>query len=522
MILRLNNVTIPITKRQDESILEALQEYKIIPEAIDHINYLTRSIDSRSKQMVYFIYSLEVHLKYPISITHDKIEIIEKETRKNWIKNPYKANNVAIIGSGPAGLFAAYKLVQLGFKPHIFERGEPIEIRKKSVNFFWTKNVFNPESNVQFGEGGAGTFSDGKLTHRMKGNPYLNEVFQLFVECGAQKEILFDYMPHIGTDRLQVVVRNIRRKLEEHGAVFHFNSKLTDIVTMGSQIERIIINNNESFDVSAVILATGHSATDVYHLLNNKKVGMESKDFAVGLRIEHPRTLIDKMQYGRFAGHPALGAATYKFTYNNTHDKRGVYSFCMCPGGEIVNAASERGHTLVNGMSLSHRNSNFSNSAIVVAVKKSDYGRNLFDGVHFQRKLEKQINSLTQAEGTLFQNLSDFQKNCVTINEIESSFRMKLTPYNLNKLLPNFITENLHLAFESWKRHKYFISDTANLFAAETRTSAPIRILRNEDGSSVSIKNLFPIGEGAGYAGGIVSSAVDGLKVVEQNFAKEV
>jgi len=521
MILRVKNITIPIVKNQSDAIFESLEELKIPRDAVEHVTYLSRSIDSRSKQMIYFIYSLDVVLKYPIPITHEKISIVEKEPRKNLVKNPHFGENIAIVGTGPAGLFAAYKLVQLGYKPHIFERGEPVEMRKKSVNNFWKSNVFNPESNVQFGEGGAGTFSDGKLTHRMKGNPYLNEVFQLFVECGAQKEILYDYMPHIGTDRLQVVVRNMRRKLEELGATFHFNSKLTDIICTGSQIEKIVINNSETFEVNALILATGHSATDIYHLLNTKKVAMEAKDFAVGVRIEHPRTLIDKMQYGRFAGHPALGAAAYKFTYNNPHDKRGVYSFCMCPGGEIVNAASERGHTLVNGMSLSHRNSDFSNSAIVVSVKKSDYGKNLFDGVHFQRKLEKQINSLTQAEGTLFQNLSDFQKNRVAIQQVESSFRMKLTPYNLNKLLPSFITENLHLAFESWKRHKPFISDAANLFAAETRTSAPIRIIRNEDGTSLTLKNLFPIGEGAGYAGGIVSSAVDGLKVVEYNFAKE-
>jgi uncharacterized FAD-dependent dehydrogenase len=274
-------------------------------------------------------------------------------------------------------------------------------------------------------------------------------------------------------------------------------------------------------EFSHVILAVGHSARDTYRKLYEKGVFMESKDFAIGVRIEHPREEIDKMQYGDFAGHPHLGAATYNYTCNNTVEKRGIFSFCMCPGGEIVNASSVEGHSLVNGMSYSKRNGEFSNSAVVVAVRKEDFGMGVFDGLKFQESIEKKAFDIRESHGALYQNLFDFIEGRKTKESIKSSYGMGLTAVDFNEFFPSVIKDNMHFAFKEWSRNKYFVSSKANLIGPETRTSAPIRITRNEEGKSLNVKNLYPIGEGAGYAGGIISAAIDGAKIVDKNFSEE-
>ena len=431
-----------------------------------------------------------------------------------------------VVGTGPAGLFAALRLTEYGYKPIVIERGEDVDSRDKTVNNFIKTNKFNENSNIQFGEGGAGTYSDGKLNTRIK-SEYIEKVFSEFVECGAQEEILWDYKPHIGTDVLKVVVKNLRKKIISQGGKFYFNNFLTDINIENGKVKSVIIRNNknkiEKLDIDKIVLAIGHSSRDTYRMLYKKGVFMENKPFAVGARIEHPREVIDKMQYGKYAGNKKLGAATYNLTYNNKEEERGIFSFCMCPGGVIVNAASEKCGTLVNGMSYSDRNGKFSNSALVVAIKENEFGNELFSGMKFQEELERKTFELVKNYGALYQSVPDFLKGKITEKDIETSYEMKKTSYDLNKLFPDVITRNMKMALKYWeKRYEGFVSEKANLIAPETRTSAPVKITRNEFGESINIKGLYPIGEGAGYAGGIVSAGVDGLKIIDLAFAQEI
>ena len=347
------------------------------------------------------------------------------------------------------------------------------------------------------------------------------KVFETFVKYGAQEEILYHYKPHIGTDILKNVVQNMRNEIIKLGGEFRFESQVTDFRIISDEIKAIEINKNEWLEFDYVVLGIGHSARDTYRKLYDRGVFMENKDFAIGVRIEHPREDIDKMQYGDLAGHPHLGAATYNYTYNNTEQKRGVFSFCMCPGGEIVNASSVEGHSLVNGMSYSTRDGEFSNSAVVVAVRKDDFGSGVFDGMKYQENIERKAFETRGTHGALYQNLSDFINNKKSVDSIKTSYGMGLTSVNFNEFFPNVIKDNMQLAFKEWSRNKYFVSNRANLIGPETRTSAPIRITRDGQGISLNIKNLFPIGEGAGYAGGIVSAAIDGVKIIDKNFAVE-
>ena len=525
MKINVNNIIVSIEKNQDREIEKEIIKRGIKKENIDRIVWSKRSIDSRKKSDIKFVYNVEVILKKEIDLLKTKNISLVKETEKIKRKALNKDEEVLVVGTGPAGLFAALRLAEYGYKPIVIDRGEAVDERDKTVDRFIKTGELNENSNIQFGEGGAGTYSDGKLNTRIK-SEYIEKVFTEFVECGAQKEIMWDYKPHIGTDVLKVVVKNLREKIISLGGRFYFNNLLTDVVIENGEVQGAVIRNNknemEKLPVKKIILAIGHSSRDTYRMLHKNGVFMENKPFAVGARIEHPREDIDRMQYGKYAGNKNLGAATYSLTYNNKEEERGIFSFCMCPGGVIVNAASENGGTLVNGMSYSDRNGRFSNSALVVGIKENEFGDELFSGMKFQEELERKTFELVKNYGALYQSVPDFLEGKLTEKEIETSYEMKKTPYDLNKLFPEVITRNMKMALNYWgKRYVGFVSERANLIAPETRTSAPVKITRNEIGESVNIKGLYPVGEGAGYAGGIVSAAVDGLKIVDLAFSVE-
>ena len=525
MKINVNNIIVSIEKNQDREIEKEIIKRGIKKENIDRIVWSKRSIDSRKKSDIKFVYNVEVTLKKEIDLLKTKNISLVKETEKIKRKALNKDEEVLVVGTGPAGLFAALRLAEYGYKPIVIDRGEAVDERDKTVDRFIKTGELNENSNIQFGEGGAGTYSDGKLNTRIK-SEYIEKVFTEFVECGAQKEIMWDYKPHIGTDVLKVVVKNLREKIISLGGRFYFNNLLTDVVIENEEVQGAVIRNNknemEKLPVKKIILAIGHSSRDTYRMLHKNGVFMENKPFAVGARIEHPREDIDRMQYGKYAGNKNLGAATYSLTYNNKEEERGIFSFCMCPGGVIVNAASENGGTLVNGMSYSDRNGRFSNSALVVGIKENEFGDELFSGMKFQEELERKTFELVKNYGALYQSVPDFLEGKLTEKEIETSYEMKKTPYDLNKLFPEVITRNMKMALNYWgKRYEGFVSERANLIAPETRTSAPVKITRNEIGESVNIKGLYPVGEGAGYAGGIVSAAVDGLKIVDLAFSVE-
>lgn len=512
---------ISIEKDQDKEIFKEIEKRGIKRDNIERIEHIKRSIDSRKKSDIKFVYNLELTLKKTIKVDEKSgfsipkpIEEIKRTPKKDMGK-------VAVIGTGPAGLFAALRLCEYGYEPLIFERGEMVDDRDRSIDIFYGNDILNPDSNIQFGEGGAGTYSDGKLNTRIRSG-YINKVFLELVEGGAQSEILWDYKPHVGTDVLKVVVKNLREKIKKMGGKFFFNTKVENIVIKNNRVLAVEVvaknGSKDRYDIDRVLLGIGHSARDTYRMLHRNGVFMENKPFAVGARIEHPRKDIDRMQYGNSAGHPALGAATYSLTYNNREENRGVFSFCMCPGGVIVNAASELGTSLVNGMSYSTRDGEFSNSALVVGIKENEFGDELFSGMHFQEQLERRSFEIVENYGAVYQNTMDFLKGKTTTREIKSSYPMRMKGYDLNNFFPEEITRNMKMALEYWGKNDIFVSENAHLIAPETRTSAPVKITRDEKGESVNIKGLYPIGEGAGYAGGIVSAAVDGLKVVDLAF----
>lgn len=420
-----------------------------------------------------------------------------------------------VVGMGPAGLFAARRLAECGVQVTLIERGQPIERRVRDVERFWACGELAAESNVQFGEGGAGTFSDGKLSTRLN-HPWLRHVLATLVACGAREEILVEAKPHIGTDRLRLVLIRFRQQLQALGVELRYATRLTGLETHAGRITAGVIDGGETLPCQSLVLAPGHSARDTYRMLAGLGVALEAKDFAVGVRVEHPAELIARSQYGRrqVAGLPA---ADYALRYNDAETGRGVYSFCMCPGGEVINAASAPAALVVNGMSRATRNGACSNSALVVATRPADWGAgDVLGGMVFQEELER---AAFRAGGGNFrapaQNLLAFagrgRGGC------RSTCRPGVTETELAALLPEFVTVGLRRALPHFDRQlRGFLSSEAVLVGVETRTSAPLRIVRNQHGESLSHAGLFPAGEGAGYAGGIMSAALDGLRTAEQ------
>ena len=473
-----------------------------------------KGIDARDKNNIFYVYEVDVKtLKEEkiLSIVKDKDVLRTPDEVYRYVLKRNSDIRPVIIGSGPAGLFSAFMLAEAGYKPLIIERGEQIEKRVKSVDEFWGTNSLNINSNVQFGEGGAGTFSDGKLNTLVKDKDYrMKKVFEIFISCGAPKEIMYIHNPHIGTDLLRKVVVNMRNKIIEMGGTFRFNTTLTDIIIEDNKVTGIILNDKDKIKCDTLVLAIGHSARDTFKMLYSKGLDMSQKPFAVGLRIVHPQELIDKNQYGE--SYKLLGHANYKLTYNTK--KRGVYSFCMCPGGYVVNASSEKNRLVVNGMSNYNRDSGYSNSAIITTTTKEDFGEGIFDGMRFQEYLEEKSYEL--GDGFIpIQRYKDFKENRLSNIEQDLSFvKGKYKSSNLNDLFPEDIKHELIEAIDNFDKKIPGFKD-AYVLGVESRSSSPVRIIRGENLES-NIRGIYPCGEGAGYAGGITTSAIDGIKVSEK------
>ncbi len=488
-------------------------------DALSIVTLLSKSPDFRDQNQFYYKISLVVSIDDNFA-NRKKFQIYTEPVQNN--KRVQERKEIPIVvGFGPAGMFAALELIEHGFKPLIFERGKKIEERSVDVQKFIRERKINPESNIQFGEGGAGSYSDGKLFSRRNNNTsYVNRVLKTFVKFGAPAEIEYISKPHLGTDVLCKIVRNIRHYILERGGEIHYSSKMTDILKYNGKASGIIINGEKEYLSSAIFIALGHSARDTMKILHEKDVVLEQRPISVGVRIEHPVNTINLMRYGsKYQNFPALGAATYSLNHTNRKIRRGVYTFCMCPGGEVVNASSEEGLLVVNGMSYSQRSSPFSNAALVVSCHPSDYrSEHPLAGIEFQKDIEQK--TFDAGGGTWkvpAQNLMHFLGNKSSFTLNETSYKMGLMPAAMKDLFPKFVTQELKVAFTKWKDEvPLFISDQAILLGSETRTSSPVRITRTEDFESVSLKNLYPLGEGSGYTGGITSSAADAIKAIER------
>ena len=521
-MIRIRQIKVEVEKDSLEYLNgKIIKKLNIRDEEILDLEIEKKSLDARKKEQIYYVYEVNVSLVNEEKVLKKKIQdmgVCEKEHYQvpTCIENKKLNYCPIIVGAGPAGLFSAYILAENGYKPIIIERGERVEDRVKTVEEFWKSGKLNPNSNVQFGEGGAGTFSDGKLNTLIKDkNNRVRKVFETFVECGADKEIMYSYKPHIGTDELRGVIKNLREKIIKLGGEFRYNTCLTNIIIKDNQIQGIEVNNEDVIKTNIVVLAIGHSARDTYPMLLKNKLDMKSKPFAVGLRTSHLQEDIDKSQFGE-KYKDLLHPASYKLTYQASN-KRGVYSFCMCPGGYVVNASSEKGRLAINGMSNHKRDSKNANSAIVVTVSSKDFGDGVLSGVEFQRKIEEKAYLLGQGKIPV-QLLKDYRENQVskTIGKVEPIFKGEYTFANLNELFEDEINDAIKEAFIDFgKKINCFNEDDTLLAGIESRTSSPVRIERDEFLES-NIKGIYPCGEGAGYAGGITSASVDGIKIAEE------
>ena len=527
-MIRVNNVHIPLDYDDAAVRKRICRELRVDNSAVKSVSIFRRSVDARKKDNIFFLCAVDVVL----NINEDGV--LKKAKNASKVK-PYTYDvskwrggaSPLVVGMGPAGLFAALILAQSGANPIVIERGKDVDRRTADVNKFWTDGTLNTSSNVQFGEGGAGTFSDGKLNTGTKDSRQ-RKVLLEFVGHGAPEEILYDAKPHIGTDKLKLTVKKLREEIIELGGRVMFETKLTGFHSADGKITAAVVESNGKTDIietDSVILAIGHSARDTFEMLYEKKLPIEAKPFSVGARIEHLREEIDRSQYGRFAGNKALGAANYKMNVH-TSNGRGAYTFCMCPGGKVVNASSEQNRLCTNGMSEFARNEPNSNAALLVGVSPEDYRSDSpLGGMYFQRELEEKAFALGGGGFRApVQRVGDFinNKKSDNLGEVLPSIGPDFTLSDLNTILPEEISRSMKEAIISMGRKlQGFDSPDAVLTGLETRSSSPIRILRNVDTlESVGLKGLYPCGEGAGYAGGIISAAVDGIKCAEKVIEK--
>ena len=514
-MIRIRQIKINLDSKQDikDKVSKLLH---INVDEIKNLKINKKSLDARKKDNLFYVYEVDIEVENEKKLLrkYKSNDIFETPNEEYLFPPKKEIDQPIIIGCGPAGLFCAYILSLQGYNPIIYERGEKVEDRVKTIEEFWKTNKLNINSNIQFGEGGAGTFSDGKLNTLTKDKfNRQKKVFEIFVENGAPEEIMYINNPHIGTDILRTVIINMRNKIISNGGKINYNSKLEDIIIENNEVQSIVVNG-ETIPCKNLILAIGHSARDTFEMLSTKDLDMSAKPFAVGVRIEHPQKLIDIHQYGE-KYYKDLPPASYKLTYQ-TKQNRGVYSFCMCPGGYVVNASSEEGLLAVNGMSNHARDTENANSALVVTISPDDFGNNPLDGIKFQRELERKAyiegNSLIPVQ--LYKDYKSNEKS-TSINSINVITKGSYSLGNLNNIFPEFINESLKEAIEYFNtKIEGYSNPDAILLGVESRTSSPVRIPRDENGLS-KIKGLYPCGEGCGYAGGITTAAIDGLKTAE-------
>ena len=527
-MIRVNNLHIPLNYDDSAVRKKICRELRVENSAIKSVSIFRRSVDARKKDNIFFLCAVDVVLNT------NEDAVLKRSKNASKVK-PYKYEipewnggaSPLVVGMGPAGLFAALILAQSGANPIVIERGRDVDRRTADVDKFWTDGTLDPTSNVQFGEGGAGTFSDGKLNTGTKDSRQ-RKVLEEFVSHGAPEEILYDAKPHIGTDKLKLTVKNLREEIIGLGGRVLFETKLTGFHTADGKITAAVVESDGRTDIietDSVILAIGHSARDTFEMLHEKRLPVEAKPFSVGARIEHLREEIDRAQYGKFAGSKALGAANYKMNVH-TSNGRGAYTFCMCPGGKVVNASSEENRLCTNGMSEFMRGEINSNAALLVGVTPEDYrSESPLGGMYFQRGLEEK--AFTLGGGGFcapVQRAGDFLNNKKSdrLGGVLPSIGPDYYLCDLNTILPTEISQSMKEAISVMgKKLRGFDDPDAVLTGLETRSSSPVRILRNvETLESVGLKGLYPCGEGAGYAGGIISAAVDGIKCAEKVIEK--
>jgi uncharacterized protein len=524
-MLRLTNVQLPLDHPEADLQAAILSRLQIPADQMLGYTVFRRGYDARKRSAISLVYTIDVNVQDE-SVVLARLQgfpniAISPDTSYKYVARAPDALPLrpVIIGFGPCGIFAALILAQMGFRPIILERGKVVRERTKDTWGLWRKRELHPESNVQFGEGGAGTFSDGKLHSQIKDpKHYGRKVLTEFVKAHAPEEILFVSKPHIGTFRLVKMVEAMRETIESLGGEFRFEARVTDIDIDKGQVRGVVLENGERIATEHVVLAVGHSARDTFQMLYDRGVYIEAKPFSIGFRAEHPQSLIDRARFGKFAGHPLLGAADYKLVHH-ARNGRSVYSFCMCPGGTVVAATSEPERVVTNGMSQYSRNERNANSGIVVGITPDDYPGHPLAGIDFQRELESRAYVLGgrnyNAPGQL---IGDFiaGKPSTELGTVQPSYKPGVTLTDLGPSLPDYAIEAMREAFPAFDRQiRGYAMRDAVLTGVETRTSSPIRIKRQENFQSMNTVGLFPAGEGAGYAGGILSAGVDGIKVAE-------
>jgi len=532
-MLRLSDIKISIEKAQDAEmerlalLQHILDKLKLKERDLLDFSIFRKSVDARKKDKIFYVYTVDIKIngQERLLSKHQTKDINPAPDLSYQAPEPgngFMTGRPVVIGMGPAGLFAALMLARRAYSPLVLERGEDVDARTAKVGRFWQDGLLDRESNVQFGEGGAGTFSDGKL-NTLINDRRCHAVLEEFVKAGAPREILYLSKPHIGTDMLKSTVKNIRQEIIAYGGEVRFNARATDLIIKDGKIEALIVNENERIDCDTVILAIGHSARDTFELLHRKGICMEQKAFSIGLRIEHPQELIDQAQYGTWAGFPGLPVADYKLAYHSSSG-RSAYTFCMCPGGFVVAAASEENGLVTNGMSEYQRDGQNANSALLVGVGPDDFGSgHPLAGIEFQRKWERLAYRLGGAGYRApIQLTGDFLADRISSGwgSVEPTYRPGFAFTMLKDCLPDYVSQTLKEAiiyFDS--KIKGFAMPEGILTGVETRSSSPLRIRREVDHLS-NINGLYPAGEGAGYAGGIMSSAVDGIKTAEKIMAK--
>ncbi|MTI79405.1 MAG: hypothetical protein FH758_00775 [Firmicutes bacterium] len=521
-MIRVSQIKLPIDHSEADISDGIIKKLRINKNELLEYHIFKQSIDARRKGCISFVYTVDVLVKNEkkaVAKANGKDLSIAPDLKYEFVQ-PGKEKleyRPVIVGSGPAGLFCSLLLAEMGYKPLLLERGADVDTRSKKVQKFWQDGALDVDCNVQFGEGGAGTFSDGKLTTMIK-NKRCRKVLEELVSAGAPKEIIYSYKPHVGTDVLKVVVKNIRHKIIELGGEIRFNSKVTDFIVHNNKVSEVEVNAKERITTNIVVLAIGHSARDTFDVLINQGIEMVQKPFSIGVRVEHPQRLINQAQYKEFAEQPKLGAADYKLSYHASNG-RSAYTFCMCPGGLVVAAASETGGVVTNGMSEYARDAENANSALLVGVRPGDYGSDHpLAGVNFQRNWEQKayqlggrnFNAPAQLVGDF---LSDKPSNVLA--SVNPSYRPGVVLAELKKCLPEYVVETLKEAIPAFdNKIKGFGMHDAVLTGVETRSSSPVKINRDEN-YQTNVGGIYPAGEGPGYAGGIMSAAVDGIQVAE-------